>query len=61
MTAWRGLRRPQSLAPAQSPHFVMGLASGYTVGQVVAFIVTLRKTGFAGSIVLGMDGATMER
>ena len=49
----------QVILPAESPDFVIGLASGYKMGQVVAFVVSLRASGFKGSIVLGVDGGTM--
>uniref|UniRef100_A0A7S0RRN2 Uncharacterized protein n=1 Tax=Pyramimonas obovata TaxID=1411642 RepID=A0A7S0RRN2_9CHLO len=49
----------QVLPPAESPDFVIGLASGYKMGQVVGFVVSLRASGFKGSIVLGVDGGTM--
>ena len=45
--------------PEEQPDFVLGLASGYAIGQVVGFVVSLRAVGYNGSIVLGVDGGTM--
>mmetsp|Transcript_23497 Transcript_23497/g.39367 ORF Transcript_23497/g.39367 Transcript_23497/m.39367 type:complete len:550 (+) Transcript_23497:243-1892(+) len=45
--------------PEGQPDFVLGLASGYAIGQVAGFVVSLRAVGYNGSIVLGVDGGTM--
>eukprot|EP00959_Pyramimonas_sp_CCMP1952_P341919 7162410-Pyramimonas_sp.AAC.1 len=57
---YKHLHANEQIVPqAKSPDFVFGLASGYKMGQVVGFVVSLRASGFEGSIVLGVDGGTM--
>lgn len=41
----------------ESGDVVMGFASGYNAGQVVAFVHSLRAVGFNGTLVLGIESA----
>jgi hypothetical protein len=41
----------------ESKDVVMGFASGYNAGQVVAFVHSLRAVGFNGTLVLGIESA----
>jgi hypothetical protein len=41
--------------PPVPQEVVMGVATGYAWGQISNFVVSLRNTGYAGDIILGMN------